>query len=174
MKTLKVLFLLILSLFLLSGCYESKYPIAGTKEQVKPELIGNYIGENFPELKVIPISDTDYFILFSNKDGNVTIGKAYSLAIGNSNLMIFQELSSGKNNYWFFKYDCKKINNTYVMTARSISDNFIKLNPPKNQDELQQIITKNFENDIMFDEPQTFLKLINTDIKLSLYLPEKE
>lgn len=174
MKTIKTLFLLLLPLFLLSGCYESKYAIAGTKEQVKPELAGNYIGENFPTMKVVPISDTDYFILFSNKKDEATMGKAYSFAIGSSKLMVFQELSSGNNNYWFFKYTIQKISNTYTLTVQSISDKFIKLNPPKNQEELQQIIIKNIDNDAMFDTPQTFLKLVNTKLKLSLYLPKEK
>lgn len=174
MQTLKALFLLILPLLLISGCYESKYPIAGTKEQVKLKLIGNYIGENFPTMKVIPISDSDYFILFSNKDGGVTIGKAYSLAVGSNSLMVFKELSSGKNNYWFFKYTIQQISNTYTLTVQSVSDKFIKLNPPKNQEELKELITKNIENSDMFDQPQTFLKLVNTDLKLSLYTPEEQ
>lgn len=174
MKRIKVLFLLLLPLFILTACYESKYPITGAKEQVKPELIGNFIGENFPAMKVIPISDTDYFVIFSNKEGDATIGKAYSITLENNSLMIFKELSSGNNNYWFFKYSIQKISDTYILTVQSVSDKFIKLNPPKNQDELKEIITKNIDNTAMFDTPQTFLKLVNTDLKLSLYLPETE
>lgn len=173
-KNLSFFLALLLPLILLSGCYESKYAIAGTKEQIKPELIGNYIGENFPTMKVIPISDTDYFILFSNKDGGATIGKTYSITLGSSNLMVFQELSSGNNNYWFFKYTIQKISNTYMLTVQSISDKFIKLNPPKNQEELHQIIVKNIDNGAMFDTPQTFLKLVNTELKINLLLPGKE
>ncbi len=176
MKTRKIsiLLALVLPLVLLSGCYESKYPITGAKEPVKTELIGNFIGENFPEMKVIPISDTDYFILFSNKEGDTTMGKAYSLPIGNSNIMVFQEMSSEKNNYWFFKYNFSKIGNTYALTAQSVSEKFINRAPPKSQGELTDIITKNIDNEEMFDTPQTFLKLANTDVKIGLYIPDED
>ena len=172
MKALKLFLPLFLSVMFLSGCYESKYPISGAKEQIKPELAGNWIGGNFPTMKVIPISDTDYFILFSNKENDVTIGKAYSINMDNTgSLIVFQELSSGNNSYWFFKYTIQKLSNTYTLAIQSISNKFIKLNPPKDQNELKKIITKNINNDAMFDTSQNFLKLVNTNLKLSLYVP---
>lgn len=172
MKAIKLFLSLFLPIMLLSGCYESKYPISGAKEQIKPELAGNWIGENFLTMKVIPISDTDYFILFSNKENDVTIGKAYSINMDNTgSLIVFQELSSGNNSYWFFKYTIQKLSNTYTLAIQSISNKFIKLNPPKDQNELKKIMTKNINNDAMFDTSQNFLKLVNTNLKLSLYVP---
>lgn len=173
MKIIKVFILLILLTFFLSSCYESKYPISGIKDSVNPELAGNWTGENFPAVKVIPISENDYFVMFSNKKNDVISGKAYSIKIGSTNIIVFQELSSGKNNYWFFKLSYQKISNTYTMTVQSINNKFIEQKQPKNHEELQDIITKNIENDIMFDTPQTFLKLVNTNLKEYLYFPDE-
>ena len=159
-------------LFIITGCYESKVPMAPAKDAVfDAKLIGRWKAIDLEDdvaakIVILKFNDREYFVkhkVFEKRNlsvsADVYLCRAYTIMVDGVAFCNVQYISShekDKRPFMFFRYSFSKDG---ILTWRWISDDLIKTKI-KTSEELYKFIKKNMNNKKLYGKSLKFKKLI--------------
>ncbi len=168
MKVHLRLCLVLLTAFLLGACYESRVPLASSKDStIDQNLIGKWRGklkraviqDEVPaELLILQFNHNEYYVKYQvGKSGKVDHHnlRAYIVMVDGVPFINVQNLDSLKEDertFIFFRYS---VSEDSVLTLKMVSDSFVKTNF-RTSDKLYKFIEKNLNNEKLYEKPIQF------------------
>jgi hypothetical protein len=160
---LQYLFFLFLIL-LFSGCpYTSEIPLNSAEDAVIDDsLIGNWgnpekEADSTEVLHILPFNAHEYLILFFEEE-ETSIFRAFSKSIGESDFLTLTEIlpeTEQKVNYIFARYQIHKDQLQISLVEEKLFDD----QRFENSDQLCRFIETHLENDILYDETHSFVRV---------------
>ncbi|MBW2146936.1 MAG: hypothetical protein JRG73_14305 [Deltaproteobacteria bacterium] len=165
--------LVLLVSFLLGACYESRVPMALSKDStIDLNLIGKWKGilklaetldEVTAEMQILKFNDNEYYVSYNaGTNGNIDHSnlRAYTVMVDGVpfiNVQCIDDMKEATRTFMFFKYS---VSGDRVLTLELVSDDFVKTKF-KTSDELYEFIKKNLNNEKIYEKPVRF-KLFNS------------
>ena len=159
-----------------SGCYESKVPMATSeKSTIEPKLVGAWIqvmdekddGEPM-FLIVAKLNEREYVVSWAKQDDDATLTRAYSVKVGDVDIMNVQNIASGvddERTYVFFKY---KVSADGLLAVQILNGGHDLLEDKEfaTPAEFMTFMKKHVNEAKLFNEPITFKKNENLELRI--------
>jgi len=156
--------LLLFVIFLLAGCpYSSAIPLNLAEDAVIDDsLIGNWgnadkDADSTEVLHILKFNAHEYLILFFEEE-ETSIFRAFSKSIGESQFLSLTEIQPGieqEMNYIFARYQVHK----NQLQISLVEEKLFEDQQFVNSDQLCRFIETHLENDILYDETHSFVRV---------------
>ena len=150
--------------FLLSGCpYSSTIPLNSAEDAVIDDsLIANWgnpdkDADSTEVLHILKFNAHEYLILFFEEE-ETSIFRAFSKSIGESEFLTLTEIQAGieeEENYIFARYQVHK----NQLQISLVEEKLFEGQQFENSDQLSRFIETHLENDILYDETHSFVRV---------------
>ena len=151
-------FLILVIAFVLGSCYESKVPMASSKDSyIEPNLIGKWkkvvtADDATPaDMLVLNFNDKEYYVKYQDEK-DVTRYRAYIVTVKGVPFINAQFIERDERPFVFFRYSLSK---DEVLTLRIISGDFIKTEF-RSSKELYKFVKKHLHIEKLYGEPVRF------------------
>jgi hypothetical protein len=155
-------------LAVVSGCFESKVPMASSdNSKIEPKLTGTWVqaGDKAKKetpwgIKVAKFNKHEYFISFGEVGKDAALTRAWSVAVGNVQVMQtmnVQSIEDDERTFLFFKYAIGADGALRVQILDGGSP-LLKGKEFKTSAEFMGFMEKNIDDKTLFGEPMLFKK----------------
>jgi hypothetical protein len=168
-------FSLVAVCLLLSGCYESKYPLSSAEtSRIDARLLHSWVeqartpGDKPYRVEINKFNDREYFIAFCNDNGTATIARAFTAMIDSVPVLNMQGIESEKpedRTFVFFKYAFSPDGSLQTWMISSDSP-LLEKNKFSTQAAFAAYIKKYIHDERLFGEMQRFQPVDDMHLKL--------